>query len=589
MLPFLFVANVIFSASMSFIWTFFTKIIIDSIQNGSQIKDVVFTVIICAGIQLFCVLLNTYTSNNLWWRFIRARMLICYIRINKCLEMDYELLETPKMLDIHQKALDATGGNDNGVEGLMRTSRSTIMNIVLLIAAAGVMLVANPLIILVIIGLGILNFIFFDFSKKYDKKNVWDALAPLWRKNDYFYYSSTDFSCAKDIRLFSLQKWFSKKYEDVQNIIHSKISLSKKIWSLCTCFNTFFAVVQEGCLYAWLIYSYLNEGMSIGNFTLYLGIVRTFFNALNEMLKSIATMREQSREVNDFRTFVEYSPEDENNKEYLPIPKCQHYDFLFENVSFKYKNSDKFALKDMTIHIKGGEKLAVVGLNGAGKTTFIKLMMRLYKPTSGRILLNGIDIQNFDKKEYFTLFSPLFQEVYTFAFPISENVSMQSAKETSESLAEQKLRIAGLGEKIDSLEKGIKTEMLKIMYDDGIDFSGGEKQKLALARALYKNSPIVILDEPTSALDALAEYNMYKSFDKIISGKTAIYISHRLSSTRFCDNIAMFKDGSICEYGNHYELLEKGGEYSQLFNVQAQYYKDKKQAQVNLEEVGANG
>lgn len=577
----IFLLNVVFSASMAFIWTIFSKVIIDMVQNEAEVIDVVIAVAICVSTQLVFTLINTYTWHDIWWRFISARMKISLLRITKCLTMDYQQLETPEVHDIHQKALDSTGGNSNGIEGTMHASREMVMRIVQFVAAAAMMSVISPLMILILIGLGIINFIFFDFTKKVDKKHTWDYLSPYWRKNYYFWQTTISFESAKDVRLYSMQKWLSRKYSEVQAIIHSRMAFSKKLWAICSVFQHLLLIVQEGVLYAWLINSVINGGMSIGNFTLYLGVVRTFFQAMSEFLKQVAEVRHKSREVNDFRTFVEYPVENESSENATPIPKAENYEFTFEDVSFKYVNSESYALNKMNLHIKAGERLAVVGLNGAGKTTFIKLLMRLYRPSEGRILLNGIDIQDFDKVEYFKKFSPLFQQVEIFAFPISENVSMSDPVETDVDRAEKCLRLAGMGDKIDKLENGMQTELLKILYDDGIDLSGGEKQKLALARALYKDAPVVILDEPTSALDALAEYEMYKNFNNLIGNKTAIYISHRLSSTRFCDNIAMFKDGSLCEYGTHEELLASGGSYSELFNVQAQYYQDGKEVALN--------
>jgi ABC-type multidrug transport system fused ATPase/permease subunit len=186
--------------------------------------------------------------------------------------------------------------------------------------------------------------------------------------------------------------------------------------------------------------------------------------------------------------------------------------------------------------------------------------------------MNGIDIQRFNREAYYSRFAPLFQEVRLFAFTMAENVSMKTEKDTDKKKAERNLADAGLGEKVQSLAAGVDTQLLKVIYDDGIDLSGGEKQKLALARALYKDAPVVILDEPTSALDALAESKLYHDFDKLIGGKTAIYISHRLSSTQFCNNVALFKDGQVVEYGTHKSLLKEDGEYAKLFKVQAQYY-----------------
>jgi len=272
--------------------------------------------------------------------------------------------------------------------------------------------------------------------------------------------------------------------------------------------------------------------------------------------------------------FVEYPEDEDKDAVIFTPPKDNKYKFQFEDVSFCYNGSDTYALKNINLTLEAGKRLAVVGLNGAGKTTFIKLLCRLYEPTKGRILLNGIDIKTYDLVSYQALLSPVFQEINLFAFPLSENVSMKTPELTDKDLALTCLGLAGLSEKIESLPNGIQTEMLKVLHEDGIDLSGGEKQKMALARALYKDAPIIVLDEPTAALDALAEYKLYMDFDKMIGNKTSVYISHRLSSTRFCHAIAMFKGGEIIEYGTHDELLTKDGEYASMFAMQAKYYKD---------------
>ena len=255
-----------------------------------------------------------------------------------------------------------------------------------------------------------------------------------------------------------------------------------------------------------------------------------------------------------------------------PLPAFDRYEFTFENVSFCYPKAEKYALKNLNLTVKAGERLAVVGLNGAGKSTFIKLLLRLYEPTEGRILLNGTDISEYDKEAYYGIFGPVFQDVNLFAFPLAENVSMKSPQETDREKARSCLIDAGFGEKLTELSQGVDTEILKVIHDDGVDLSGGEKQKLALARALYKDAPVVVLDEPTAALDALAEAKLYQDFDKLIGDKTAVYISHRLSSTQFCDHVAMFRDGELIEYGTHESLLSKAGAYAEMFRIQAQYY-----------------
>ena len=401
---------------------------------------------------------------------------------------------------------------------------------------------------------------------------MWDAMAPHWRRMNYMQTVSTDFSYAKDIRLYGMKPWLLGKYRDINRIELEHWIQSRKYWGWNNWFAQGISLVRNVIIYGWLIYDMLVNGMSIGDFTLYTGSAMALSMYVGQFLQSLGGMREHSAKVDDFRSYMDIKNADELQEKHTPVPRADRYTFEFRNVSYKYRGQETYALKNLNLTFSAGQRLAVVGLNGAGKTTFIKLLLRLYDVTEGQILCNGTDIREFDRTEYFKLFSPAFQEVEVFAFPLCENVSMQVTENTDREKAEKFLRAAGMGEKLDKLPKGIDTEMLKVLYDDGVDLSGGEKQKMALARALYKGAPVVVLDEPTAALDALAEYRLYQSFDGMIGEKSAVYISHRLSSTRFCDTIAMFKGGEMVEYGTHEELLNKNGAYAEMFRVQAQYY-----------------
>lgn len=346
---------------------------------------------------------------------------------------------------------------------------------------------------------------------------------------------------------------------------------SRNLWIVNSVFAHFMSVIAKGAVYAILIAAVVGRDMSIGDFTMFLGLTATFSETLTQFLNSIVEFKKRSMQTDDFRSFMDLRTEE---GDFIPVPRTDKYVFEFKNVSYKYHGADGYALKGLNLTLQAGERLAVVGLNGAGKTTFIKLLLRLYDVTEGEILLNGTDIRRFRRDEYYSLFAPVFQNVEIFAFPLSENISMKRSEQTDNAYSEQCARRAGLGDKLDSLANGISTEMLKVIHEDGVDFSGGEKQKLALARALYKDAPVIVLDEPTAALDALAEYNLYKNFDGIVQNKSAVYISHRLSSTRFCDRIAMFKSGEMVEYGSHEELIRRGGAYAEIFEIQAQYYKE---------------
>ncbi len=563
-------------ASMSYIWTFIGKLVVDIIerqaaQEHKDIMPLVYLVIITTLVELVMMVLNAYASKKLVLGFYYTQICIVMERVAKVLGMEYETLETPDMLDRLQKAKRATSGGGNGLRGFMSDMWTMTVQFTCIVAAVSIISTLNPWIVAIILVLSLIQFEFFDYARLKDKEIMWDAMAGNWRKLEYMSTVSTDFSYAKDIRLYGMRKWLGAKQKGVNVDELRRWQQSRQYWIYYAFFSSGLSLVQAVIVFGWLIYDVVANDLSIGNFILYSGSAFTFSGSIQQFLQAIGGIREHSSHLDDFRSFMDIPNPDEGKKT-IPIPKSDKYTFKFENVSFKYKGQDAYALKNLNLTLEAGQRLAVVGLNGAGKTTFIKLLLRLYDVTEGRILCNGTDIREFDRAEYYRLFAPAFQEVEVFAFKLSENVSMRIADDTDKALTEQYLRDAGMGEKLESLPKGMDTELLKVLYDDGVDLSGGEKQKLALARALYKNAPIVVLDEPTAALDALAEYRLYQSFDGMIGDRTAVYISHRLSSTRFCDNIAMFVAGEMVEYGTHEELLEKNGAYAEMFMVQAQYY-----------------
>lgn len=609
--------SAIASAAIPFIGLFLGKLIIERVEQGAGTDSLLSLLVVVAIIEAAALCINNVAQNQAWFKMIYVRMRFIMLRMAKSMNMNYENLERPEMLDWMRKAEDATGNNINGVEGVLRHSSTAMIAGVKIIAASAILWIVHPVLIVCMMLLAGLRFLFQDQVAKWDKREIHDPMSNEYRQIYYLDHVTKDFEFAKDIRIFSMQKMLSKKQKETHDYVHQRICISKNHWLYCWLKSRAVDFLQEGIMYAWLIYGVLHQGMSIADFTLYVGSVRTFSSAVSEFLNYIAEIRTCCRQVDDFRNFIEYPDGDllpkqvadkfqmkqeffqpskqkttqlaaaievegrENpikgteKEETVRIPEpSEGYEFSFEGVSFRYPGSNTDALKNLNLTLKAGQRLAVVGLNGAGKTTFIKLLLRLYQPTQGRILLNGIDIQRFDREEYYRLFSPVFQDVECFAFPISENVSMRSPEDTNCDKADEVLRLSGLGEKLDSLSKGVRTELLKILYDDGIDLSGGEKQKMSLGRALYKNAQVVVLDEPTSALDALAEYQMYQNFDRLIGGRTAVYISHRLSSTRFCNAVAMFANGEMIEYGTHDELLQKNGAYAEMFQVQAQYYQE---------------
>lgn len=563
---------------LSVFWGIVSKLVIDIVQDPAAMDEKVhslfFCILILAAVALFLQLSNTVAQQKSQYLFIKIRMRLIKERVQKALHLPYEMLEKPEVLDIHDRCTRATDGNQNGIEGMMRLMVTLGTKLFTVIMTFTTVLVLDPKLILVLACCSFLQFLCYNYVIKLDKVQVWDKLSPVWRRVHYMERSTTNFDAAKDIRLFDMKDFLLQKEEETFAVREERMDYHYNIWVAHTVVTQIFFTIGNIFIYYVLIYNVLKLGLGIGDFTMYLSFAMGFSGGLLEFLHRFGDYNRASLEVDDFRSFLDLKTEESENA--LSLPITNDYCICFENVSYKYTKSDKYALRDLSLTIRPGEKLAVVGLNGAGKTTMIKLLLRLYDPTSGRITINGVDIRQYRREEYFRLFSPVFQDVQVMAFPVSGNVSMQPSDKTDEEKAMECILKAGLHEKIESLPKGIRSNLLKVIEEDGIDLSGGEKQKLALARALYKEAPIIVLDEPTSALDAIAEQRLYETFDEMIGDKSAIYISHRLASTRFCDRIAMFRDGEMVEYGSHDELMKRNGEYAAMFAVQAQYYQEEK-------------
>lgn len=573
--------GIVCGSVLSYFWGIFGKYVIDIVEAGGTTEDnlqALLKILLIAGI-VFAVLTfgDVTASNRIWFRFIEIRMKMILERIDKALRMNYQLLEKPEVLDIHQRASSATGGNSNGVEGMMNLMNTLGRNLFTVIVTSIAVVVLDWRLIFALVVISVLQYLYFVKIIKLDKIHYWNKLAPVNREAGYMERVSQDFDYAKDIRLFDMKEFLMHKQRNVFAKQEKLNDYHFEIWFWHALVVRALYVIGKALIYAALFVAVLKNGMSIGSFTMFLALAVSFSESLLSFLQRFGDYRRVSMEVDDFRSFMDVC---EDKAETIAIPPADKYEIEFHDVSYRYNEATKDAVSHLNITIHPGEKLAVVGLNGAGKTTFIKLLCRLYDPTEGYITLNGVDIRKYSREDYYELFSPVFQNVEVFAFPIAENVSMKIPEKTDDTLVVSSLKEAGLEDKIWSLPDNIKTCMLKIVDENGVDFSGGEKQKLALARALYKNAPVVVLDEPTSALDAIAEQNLYESFDRMIGDKSAVYISHRLASTRFCDKVAMFEDGNVIELGSHDELMKKDGAYAHMFNVQAQYYQENDEGEV---------
>lgn len=567
----------VLSALYMLIGIYIPKIVLALVENKVT-TDTMIKVLVAVGIIILVVkLINTkaqYVGEYAWDKVYKG-LVSKYLR--KSFTTDFKNMENPDFLDLIERSKHAMY-NYQGISGYCRRGSNILSNIVLVVIAGAAIAVINPLIILVLVVISYFIYKILDSTMEWTKVNFRDAMSSNFRKNYYFSSTARDFKYAKDIRLFKMQDFIEQTWKDINTVYYAACKKNHRKWVMCEAKMSFLRLFQNLLLYVVLIYMVLNKGMSISDFVLYIGLVASFSTAMTDMFCNMVWMNMNRMELDDFRTFLDWNedkPDIEKGQGVSNNIGLKQFEFKFENVSFKYPGHEKYVLKNINLTIEAGSKLAVVGINGAGKTTLTKLLMRLYEPTEGRILLNGVDVKKYDRDTYFKIFAPVFQNIEIFAFPVWQNISMKPENETDKNRTMEALERSGLDEKINKYENKIDTMLLRIFDPNGVDLSGGERQRLAMARALYQNREVLVLDEPTAALDALAEDRMYQEFNQMVKGKTAIFISHRLSSTRFCDKIVMFEDGRIIEEGTHEQLINANGKYRNMFQVQAQYYKDK--------------
>lgn len=545
------------------------KIVITDLSNPLlQYSDLILKIGVIVLIVAFGGMLVEYARSVAHGHLIMVRINLLSNIFSKINTLDYKYMEDSKFLDANENAIRAVGGSSDGFESIMVKLFVLFSNFVSIIFYTIIILQLDALVflgVIVSVTVGLLTSI---IVKKFQYKHK-ELLTHATRKLDYFTNMTHDFTYGKDIRLYQFQDRINEGY---QGEIKSYLSVFKKIKNKelgLAVLDLLFVLVSDALLYYVLITRVLN-GMSIADFTLYLGASLALTTLLKITSDDFAYIVGEGQYVNDYYQFM--ATEFNEHRGTLPGLHSPTFSIEFQDVSFKYPGAEKDVISHLNLTIHSGEKIAFVGVNGAGKTTLVKLMTRLFTPTEGKILINGVDINEFDQQEYFGMFSVVFQDINILAFTIRENITLQHSND--EERIWDCLERVGLKEKVLALPRGLDTMMLKVIDENGAIFSGGEQQKLLIARALYKNGRAIILDEPTASLDALAERDIYENFNDLVSEKTAIYISHRLASTKFCDHIALFSNGQLIEYGTHDELMQLKKEYYHMFAVQGKYYQE---------------
>jgi ABC-type multidrug transport system fused ATPase/permease subunit len=491
------------------------------------------------------------------------------------LSMDYEKLESPEGQKKMESAVRAFhSGNSVGIEGFIKQVPELIKNLLGLSVYSLVSGMVNPF-ILVYMLLSTAFVAYMNWrASQWDYKHR-DERNHIYEKRTYLLDETIDSKNIKDIKLYDMKIWFMNVFD---SLVKANERLNRKIrmkYLKAKGIDKMLSAIRDGVVYAYLIYKLMNNGIALDGFILMLGVIAGFGAWMNGVVEAVKELWRNSVIMSEYREFMDYGLEEkpEGGFHKVPNPGCPH-EIKLQNVSYVYPGADKPSLKDISLTINKGEKLALVGVNGAGKSTLVKLIAGLYKPASGIITIDGVDISYLSREAYYKELAVIFQEVFAFAFPLDSNITGQIQDLQDSDRLELCLKQADIWEKVQQLPNKMRTAIMKDIDRNGAVFSGGEMQKLMLARALYKDAPIVILDEPTSALDPIAESNMYEKYNSFTKNKTSVFISHRLSSTRFCDRVIYMEDGVIAEEGTHQELIEINGKYAEMFDIQSHYYKE---------------
>ena len=555
--------------------TYFPKVLIDSVESQQSIQVVITIIGVYFGALLIVKLFNDLCKSKLHMRQYNLSCLYQHAISEKHMRTDYANTDNPEAITKYQHAMSDACSGQCAPEFIWQSLLGLFISLLGIFTYGFVIAIVSPWILMFLFLSAFITYLVSRWQRNYIEKNK-DHWVTVDRKIGYLQSFSERFDHAKDIRIYGMFDWLSDMLTGFQK---ERFGWTKKVSPRTlggTCINALLMLIQNGVAYAILIVMVFNNEVGAGDFVFYFGAITGFSAWLNGIGNMVNDITHKSIKIGYYRDYFDIE-EKYNHGEGCPMPTEQELpvDIELNNVSFKYASADGeiYALKNVNLKIDKGEKLAIVGATGAGKTTLVKLMCGFYYPSEGEIKLNGHAIADYNIEDYYSLFSAVFQDIYLLPVTIAEFVS-SSEKEIDRDRVMDVIRQAGLADKINSLPNGIDSRLMKGVFDDSIEMSGGEKQKLMLARALYKDAPVIVLDEPTAALDPIAENELYLKYNELTANKTSVYISHRLASTRFCDRIVYLENGEIVESGSHDELMKLGGKYAHMFELQSHYYKE---------------
>ena len=544
------------------------------VEQRAPMGELLLTIILFTAALFLTLGIKAYFEACVDYPRIDVRSAIIGMVTHKANTTSFMNTIDPAYIKLREKAHGNCDSNRAATEYIWQGLTNLLKNVGGFLVYLTILSHLNGGLVIVIIMTCVAGFLISKHTSDWMYRHREDEMVYYTKKN-YIRGKSQSTVLAKDIRIFGLQNWLNELLDQVHDAFLAFSLKVEKKWLVADIAEAVLTMARNGIAYVYLIYMTLNEGLSVSEFLLYFTAVSTFSAWVMGILRDVSRLYKDSIDISIVREYLEF-PEPFKFEEGESIPPAVSYELRLDHVSFRYPGADADTIHDLNLVVHAGEKLAIVGLNGAGKTTLVKLLCGLFDPTAGRVLLNGRDIRDFNRNAYYELFSAVFQEFSVMDVTVAENIAQTTVGMDYEKI-HSCIERAGLTQAIQELPKGVETHVGRDVFLDGVLFSGGQTQRLMLARALYKDGPILLLDEPTAALDPIAENDIYMKYNDMTAGKTSVFISHRLASTRFCDRIIFVADGGIREEGTHESLLALGGEYAKLFEVQSRYYQEGKE------------
>lgn len=565
--------SALFAVALNIINLYVSPSILSVVEQKASVTKLILTIVVFTTALMLVSAAASYVNTNILYGRISVRCEIITLLNKKSATTSYINLYNKKFLNLRTKSQDTINSNRAATEAIWTTLTDLTTNIICFVIYIILMASIKPLLLVIIITTTVISYFVSNYLNQYGYRHK-EEEAEYANQIYYLDRCSSNLAEAKDIRIFGLRFWIDELYKKSMAAYTAFQSKAEGVYIWAKIVDVILTFCRNAFAYAYLIGLVINEGITTPEFLLLFSAIGGFSTWVLGILGGLNILHKQSLGISTVRECLEY-PElfKFEDGEPIKVEKDRLYEIKLEKVSFRYPGADKDTLTNINLTIHPGEKLAVVGLNGAGKTTLIKLICGFFDPTEGRVLLDGKDIRDYNRRDYYNMFSAVFQDFSLLAGTIATNIAQDNVG-IDMKLVKESAEKAGLCKKIESLKDGYETYLNREVFENAILLSGGETQRLMLARALYKNASFIVLDEPTAALDPIAESEMYQKYNEMTSGKSSIYISHRLASTRFCDRIIMIVDGSIGEEGTHEELLKAGGRYAELFEVQSKYYKE---------------